>query len=506
MLAHVPRILTEYDMLAAGRHFPVAHERNLSIMLLAAAKFSDLKWKREAVRRAKELVLKDNDAYLRSWLGVVESTSLRGQGNLSGSVSALENHIRNTTVPGLDAGMESDARFNAQRGELTLSYAETLLREGQLEVAKAELEAWKPLNPGAPSSMEKIVVQSRDNLLGRLLKDAGRFEEALPIFESLLREVGLVSFVSTGWQLVMLNGLSELYCELGRPLDGEIVLKQQMELIHQRKWETLNTGRRLQLAVIESFVRRGDFEAAETRLERLRVMFEGIDEMDEFQKTQNLRVWIGFAQIAHLRKNWNQASFCWDKALVLTESAGWTSTFNHAVILFSLAQVLYQLGDKEEAANQLEIAETSFKAEGRRYWMVGMGSYWFDYVHVPLGEFGPEVVVHQISPSIHQSLGALFERPVIHSPNISTTSTALVSRSTSLPERPLSHISSPPLPSPERCKSDTQVEAKQEEESSETVQLSKSAVGMGGIYPTDASGSQIQTGAMMFTAPSSQMM
>ncbi|KAF2004056.1 hypothetical protein P154DRAFT_427728 [Amniculicola lignicola CBS 123094] len=400
MSPHIPRVLKEYDQLAAKERFTAANKRNVSIMLLSATKFGDSVWKREKIARAKELVLDDTDPFLRAWLATCESGFLRGQGNYDESMAALANHVKATILPGLAKDMESDARWNAQRGELTLSFAETLLRDGDRARAKAELAAWAPLNPSIPSSMEKMIMQSRDTLLARIYKDDGNFEESLPIFQRLMRETGYVHDLSTGWQLVMLNNLSANYCELKRPLDAEFVLAQQLKLVYDRKWENITVGRGLLQSLIEAYIRRGAFEEAKIELEKLIPVFEAIPNKDQLQRIGLVRVWIGLARVAQMEKRWSSSFNYWSRAAAIQEEAGWTKTFTHAAILFSMAQVLYQLDQKEEAYATREAAEEALTHEGRRYWIAGLGSYWMDYVCVPLGEFGPDPVVRQESVTI----------------------------------------------------------------------------------------------------------
>lgn len=102
--------------------------------------------------------------------------------------------------------------------------------------------------------------------------------------------------------MVLFSNIADLYCELGRPDDAESVLERELEIIYARGWENISTGRRLQLALIESFIRRGMFEKAEECLSKLVPIFEAITQLDIIQNTGHFRVWSGLARISHLSK------------------------------------------------------------------------------------------------------------------------------------------------------------------------------------------------------------
>jgi hypothetical protein len=77
------------------------------------------------------------------------------------------------------------------------------------------------------------------------------------------------------------------------------------------------------------------------------------------------------------------------------EDSGWTQGFSHGIILYSIAQVLARIGNLGECHATLENAQKSLAAEEQKYWIVGLGSYWYDYVVTTLGKVGPNPVVTQ---------------------------------------------------------------------------------------------------------------
>ena len=412
MFAHVPRVLKEFDQLGAdcGQYSRV--KQALCVLLLSASRFRYNPWKRECIQRIKGLLDDKHDSYLSAQAAFIESKVLRMQGNVADSHKALEEHIHRTVLPGLDEGLGFDARWNATRGDLIISFSENLMRGNDLQRAQAELEEWEPLAPTKPSTMEKIVLKSRNVMLGRIFKNQGRFHEALPYFEKLLLEFSYEDYhISTGWQMALFSNVADLYCEVGRPDDAEAVLAREMEIIYARGWENISTGRRLQLALIESFIRRGMFKKAEDCLWKLVPIFEAITEPDMIQNTGYFRVWAGLARVSHLQGHWDDALVRWKRALAIVEGSGWTEGFNHGIILFSIAQVLTRTGNFDEGHSALRNAQKSLATEKRKYWIVGLGSYWYDYVVTSLGEAGPSPVVMRSKKTNDLLINQIFGGP-----------------------------------------------------------------------------------------------
>lgn len=284
--------------------------------MLSASRFNYNPWKRECINRIKSLLKDEHDCYLTAQAAFTESKLLRMQGKVADSYKSLEEYIHGVVLPGLDEELSQDARWNATQGDLIMSFSENLMRESHLQRAQVELEEWRPLAPTAPSTMEKIVLQSRDIMLGRILKDQGRFHEALPHFEKLLQGLSFEDYhVSTGWQMGLFSNIADIYCEVGRPDKAEAVLAREMEIIYARGWENISTGRRMQLALIESFLRRGMFTMAEECLSKLVPIFEAITEPEMIQTTGHFRVWCGLARISHLQGHWDDALVRWYRAL-----------------------------------------------------------------------------------------------------------------------------------------------------------------------------------------------
>ncbi|KAK5994660.1 Protein SERAC1-like protein [Cladobotryum mycophilum] len=401
-LPNVSRIVKEFDSVDPKCPQYDKLKQAMKWLLLSSSRFRDNAWKREAIRRVNDLLKDDSNGYLNAWAASRESTLLRMNDHVTASHSALEEHINRIVLPGSDE--TSDARYNATKGDLVLSFAENLIKDNELSRAKTELEAWRPLSTESPSTMEKIVVQSRSVTLGRILKSQGHFHEALPWFEKLFHELtDEEHFVSTGWQMVMFSNLADLYCEVGRPTAAESALQAELKVIYARGWENISTGRRLQLALIETFIRRGMFEMAETCLVKLLPQFEAITEPNVVTATGYFRTWVGLARISHLQSRWDEAFLRWNEALGIIKKSKWPKGFNHGLVLYSLAQVLFQTGDMEGSHAALERAKVSLQFEERKYWIVGLGSYWYDYVVTELGQTGPNPIVDDSTDGVSDS-------------------------------------------------------------------------------------------------------
>ncbi|KAI4287789.1 MAG: hypothetical protein L6R35_002955, partial [Caloplaca aegaea] len=168
--------------------YPASVKDQISSMLLAASRFSSTSWKREAINRVKQLSQDSRDAYLKVCFAQRESSLLRMLGQRASSDKTLEEFIHTTILAGCDQSLEGDPRWNAQREELILSFAENLIANDTLTTARRELLQWKPASPKSPSSMERIVLRGRNIILRKTLKFQGHFQEAVEVLGAVLQE------------------------------------------------------------------------------------------------------------------------------------------------------------------------------------------------------------------------------------------------------------------------------------------------------------------------------
>ncbi|KAI1972184.1 hypothetical protein LOZ35_004696 [Ophidiomyces ophidiicola] len=389
MFVHVPHILEVFDELPpSAKQYPEVKQA-VCTLLLSASLFNYMPWKRECIFRLKDLLQNEHDCYLKALAARLESRTLRREGKIADSYKVVEKYISGGEWTELGNDIDLNPRWNATKGGLLLTFCENLMRDGELSQAQEVLSSWTPLNPQCPSTMENLILRSREVMMGRAFRNQGHFKVALQRYEKLLHEVSPnVSYASATWQMNLISNTADLYCEVGKPNEAERVLET-----YARQWQEKGTGRRLMFTMIESFIRRGMFKRAEPYLLDLIPFFEAIIEPDIIQSTAHARVWIGLARIYHLQGEWNEALMQWQEALQIVESKMKKTGFTYGVILYSIAQVQFQLGRLQESLASLERAEESLAFEERKYWIVGLGTYWYDYVVTTLGKTGPSPVV-----------------------------------------------------------------------------------------------------------------
>ncbi|KAH2164661.1 hypothetical protein KXW37_007637 [Aspergillus fumigatus] len=186
-------------------------------------------------------------------------------GKLKESESALHRFLHDAAAP-QERELELSKRYNAQRGELIISFAENLIRQQKLVEAKAELTEWQPLDD-VPSSLEKITSRARDITLGKILRLQGLFHEALTLLDGILQSCLLDEyFEGTGWYRVLLSEVADLRCELGQPLEAEKLLLHELTPMREKGTQDIATGRRLRISLAETYLERNMFAQAEELL------------------------------------------------------------------------------------------------------------------------------------------------------------------------------------------------------------------------------------------------
>ncbi|KMP09094.1 hypothetical protein CIRG_08775 [Coccidioides immitis RMSCC 2394] len=234
---------------------PISFRHELAACLLAASRFSNAKWKVEAISRTKKLLEGDDDPFLNAWLAYRESSVMRMSGMTEESERVLHTFLRVKATP-LAEKSELTQRFNAKRGDLIISLSENLVRQGKLAEAKAELIEWEQLSTEI-STLEKLTSRARNMTLGKILRLQGKFKEALEQLDSVLQS-GLLNdyFKGTGWYRVLLSEVAGLHCELGQPVEAEKLLLQELASMREKGTQNIATGRRLQMSLAETFLQR----------------------------------------------------------------------------------------------------------------------------------------------------------------------------------------------------------------------------------------------------------
>lgn len=380
-LSQLAHILAEYDKISMGHQGPTPFRHELAATLLAASRFSDPSWKIEAIDRAKQLLKDDPDLYMNAWLTSRESAVLRMSGKQDESDKVLQNFVQSNVLPEPDRVSEVTPRYNAQRGDLTISFAENLIRQWKLEEARNELNEWSPLDPTASSALERITLRARDIILGKALRYQGHFKEALALLKKVLDESQVDDFFEgSGWYCVLLSGVADLYCELGQPQEAEKLLQPELKSMIEKGTQDIATGRRLRVSLAETFLERNLFDLAEEILLRLKDFYEAVERPDHTTNISFFRVWVGLARVCHWQARWDEAVSYWRQALVGAAHLRMNDGFNAGLVRYSLAHILHIAGDIDQSHIMLAEAKQNLASERRVFWIAGFNSRWHDEI------------------------------------------------------------------------------------------------------------------------------
>lgn len=383
MIAQVHYVVKNYDLLSTQISIPWSTQILVASMLLAASRYSDRDWKRKTMDRTRAILESSSDRYLLSIQAHRQSVLLRNATKLEESSRVLRAFINPTVLPEHNTVSTLDARLNAQCGSLRDSLAENLIQTNDLAHAEEEMYKWEPLSPSSPTHMERIVLSSRNVVLGRILRFRGRFDEALPYFESLLEEINTTEyFESSSGHTMILSNIADLHCEMNNGFKAEEVLAPLLKKMTDGGCENNNTGQRIQLSLAESFLRRGMYAKAGQIFESLRLVCEPPEKQkpDVATSISIFRLWAGLARISHLKSDWNEASRRWREALNVVEGCGWHDGFIASISQLSLAHTYKELGDVEQSTRMLRLARSFLDQNGPEFFWPGLGSYWYNWV------------------------------------------------------------------------------------------------------------------------------
>ena len=380
-LSNSNRVLKEYDLIAQNVPASSPVRLHLAAALLSASRFSIPSWKLRAVNRAKELLESNSDCFLCAWAAYRESSLFRMLRDEKRSNETLEKFIHSTALPNHAVGLESSARYNAQRGELIVSYTKNLIQDGEFALARKELCEWLPLDPSLPSAMERMSLRARDITIGKSIRHEGYFEEALTYLQCHLKDCEDDKFYEgTGWRRVQLTNVADLYTELGRPELAESLLTPELSNMVSKGQQNISSGRHLQLSLIESFMKRESYDRAKGYLTNLKKIYEDITEHDALTRSGLFRVWTSLARIGHIEARWDEALMSWRKALESLHNGGESSRQSAGVIRYGMAYALHKLGRIDEGLRMAKQGRLDLKSQRRIFWIVGFHSYWHDYI------------------------------------------------------------------------------------------------------------------------------
>lgn len=381
MLRHVNHVAEETRRLDDGKNFPIHVKHGLAEMLIEASRFSRAEWKMQVLNQARNLLEADafSGSYLHARLVLRESSLLRMDGKEADSDAVLEKFIQNSMLKEEEEA-KADARWNATRGKLIISYAQNLISSLQLKDANRELTGWFPLDPAAPSTMEKAVLQARNVNLGKMLRYEGKFQEALGYLEEQFRESESDENLGMGgWRHVLMSHVADLYCELDRPAEAAALLEAELRQLAFLGNEDRGSGKRLQFAFADSLIKLGRYDEAEERLLRLERVLDSRPDPKKIARRRNFRILTNLARIAHWRGAWTDALAHWNEALEALEVDGAAQSSSAGVVRYSMAYALLKLRNPVEARSNFDTGSINIASERRTYW-IPLHSYWRDYI------------------------------------------------------------------------------------------------------------------------------
>jgi tetratricopeptide (TPR) repeat protein len=350
-------------------------------LLVTASVFSDTPWKKETIDRAKKLLEGEDGQCHLALVAQRESALLRMYGNTEGSNQALEQFLHNAMMNENEPHGVSPM-LNARRGGLLLSYARNLTFDGQTSKATLELESWNPLDPEKPSTMERIHALRRDTALARILREQGIFDRALHCLQQILKQNQDDEdlYDNEGWRRGIQAIVADLHCELGQFMEADQAVRHEIEYLAGREELNISNGRLMQLSLAESYVLRGMWAAAEDLLQNLKGVFTVRVDPDLITLTGLFRVWYAFARISHMQGRWKEAYKYWHEALRVGDGCKWKD-YPLNIVWVSLADVCRELKKWDESYEFEKKGRESLARCERKYWMVGIGTYWLEHVN-----------------------------------------------------------------------------------------------------------------------------
>ncbi|KAH0541379.1 hypothetical protein FGG08_004143 [Glutinoglossum americanum] len=312
----------------------------------------------------------------------------------------LENH--ETFINGNDAGpsISPEPLLNAELGHVIITLVKSLVTEadaGGAEVYREGhrlLDLCRAVNTNCPSRAERAMLSSRNRIQGRVFRDQGNWEDSARCFQTYCTHNLHPGSSHAGWALA---DWAHVLMELGRNREAEKVIEELLRerLLGESQAGDMPTRRAsdtilLQINFAEARLRQGFLEESEDQFKEVLEKMLSLGPLEHCEKTKVFFLYCGLARVAHLTCRWVTAKARWDTAFSygLTLKRGskhesWGRTyFYQRVVLYSIADVHYELGEVEEAVSlrqEVEISGT-LDAENRMHWMLGLGTYWLDSI------------------------------------------------------------------------------------------------------------------------------
>jgi len=277
-------------------------------------------------------------------------------------------------------------RSNAQSMKLSLSQAQNLIEKDNFAGALCLLRGIKPLESiDGPSTLETIMVRQCDFTMAKTFRFMGRFEEAAACFRQLLSDVP----TKHGSYRSMVSHYVETLIELGDPEQAGVFLEQEGT-------EDISGHNNITISRAEVLLHQKDFAQA------IALLSEGTSKQrppaDNNARAYHLRVLTILARASHLDpqkgdlstalRYWEEA----DKNLKILEENGWTKDgFMQMMIFYSMGDIYLKIDMLKEAKELIEKANEISRKASPKFWVTGLGTYWFKAIRKSIAHTGGEV-------------------------------------------------------------------------------------------------------------------
>lgn len=298
----------------------------------------------------------------------------------------------------ISSSVSTEPRMNAEVGYVLIKHAELLVTEWATKQSFIEsqriLTLCRAASPSHPSLAEKVMLSERDRILAKGYKDLGLWELAAGSFRNYCVDCLFPGTPQEGWATA---DWAQVLIELGRNeeavqvIEGPLNNRLSKDFVKLSRLATrANDTILLQINLAEARLRQGSYSESKAQFQQCLDRMLAFKHLHHPEKTRVFSIYCGLARISHLTKDWNSARENWEMALDygLTINSGpdnkpWNREhFYQAVVLYSLSDVHYELGNLDTATSLRREVEASgsILPANRMFWMLGIGTYWFQEI------------------------------------------------------------------------------------------------------------------------------
>lgn len=334
--------------------------------------------KDDFIKRAAELAKGLQDVYEDACIAQRESTRQRILGEYTNSTLILDRYQLRHNCSGFLTWTDKSL-VHATNGQLLVSSAILDLQQEKLSQALDKLRVWAPLNRSCPASIEQYTQWSVNLTQGKILRYQGDFSDAFEVFTRnwKLEEVLHLSNID---RCDFYSNLADVLIEQGHTEEAQNLLQNEIQRLSKLDDDVIKELMLLKLSFAEAYLRQG-------RTSDALVILSDLEAKQNTEPTLTrlgrLRLWIGLARVRHQQSDWGETQKLWTKAIDELRSVPLVNGWTTRVILLSMQLVSLKIEDVEMAVKSRKIIGNiayATEPEGCKYWIAGLGSYWFDYV------------------------------------------------------------------------------------------------------------------------------